>query len=74
MSVRFYSLKHRRYVDVPSSEVRKRTISREGANAGPNSRHLFVARTEVDGVPARLTRIVSRAEYDASDIIEERSE
>ena len=53
----FYNVKTRQKVDIPESDLRKRTIVRK------NGRHTYAVTAEADG--ARLFRFVSKRQYDA---------
>ena len=63
--MRFYSVRHRRTIDVPDDAVEGRVIERATKSGGRQVRYLLTATAEVDGQPARLTKFVSREEFEA---------
>jgi hypothetical protein len=60
----FYSLKHRRTVTVPESEVMKRVLTRE-TKKGSQERYMLEAKTTVEGTAVSLHKFVSKATFDA---------
>ena len=60
----FYSLKHRKTVDVPEELVRKRLIERQ-TSRGTQQRYMLEAKTDVEGTPVSLHKFVSRATFEA---------
>jgi hypothetical protein len=63
--MRFYSVRHRRAVEVPDETVEGRVIERTTRAGARQVRYLLTATAEVEGQPARLTKFVSRAEFEA---------
>lgn len=60
----FYSLKHRRKVDISEDLVRKRIIERPTAG-GKQERYMLEAKTDVDGTQVSLHKFVSKSTFDA---------
>ena len=58
----FYNVKTRQKVDVPESDLRKRTLVRK------DGRHTYAVTGEVDG--AKLVRFVSKQQYDTLQVPE----
>jgi hypothetical protein len=63
MAIEFYSVKHRRKVQVDESEVQKKTYERE-TSKGTQTRYAFQAETTVDGDRVKLTKFVGKDDYD----------
>ena len=63
MAVEFYSVKHRRKVQVDESEIEKKTYERE-TSKGKQTRYAFSAQTNVDGDRVKLTKFVGKDDYD----------
>jgi hypothetical protein len=63
MSVEFYSVKHRKKVQVDESEIEKKTYERE-TSKGKQTRYAFQANTTVDGDQVKLTKFVGKDDYD----------
>jgi hypothetical protein len=63
MAVEFYSVKHRRKVQVDESEIQKKTYERE-TSKGTQTRYAFQAETTVDGDQVKLTKFVGKETYD----------
>jgi hypothetical protein len=63
MAVEFYSVKHRRKVQVDESEIQKKTYERE-TSKGTQTRYAFQAETTVDGDQVKLTKFVGKEAYD----------
>jgi hypothetical protein len=70
--VDFYNLKTRQTVDVPESQVRKRRTSRQLSGGRTQERYAAVAQIEVEGKPLNLYKFLSRADFDALKVPEER--
>ena len=64
MAVEFYSVKHRKKVQVDESEVEKKTYERE-TSKGTQTRYAFQAETTVDGDRVKLTKFVGKDAFDA---------
>ena len=63
MAVEFYSVKHRKKVQVAESEIEKKTYERE-TSKGKQTRYAFQAQTTVDGDQVKLTKFVGKDDYD----------
>jgi hypothetical protein len=63
MAIEFYSVKHRRKVQVDESEVQKKTYERE-TSKGVQTRYALQAETTVDGDKVKLTKFVGKEDYD----------
>ena len=63
MGIEFYSVKHRRKVQVDEGEVEKKTYERE-TSKGKQTRYAFQAETTVDGDKVKLTKFVGKDDYD----------
>ena len=62
MSVEFYSVKHRRKVQVDEGEIEKKTYERE-TSKGTQTRYAFSAQTNVDGDQVKLTKFVGKEDW-----------
>jgi hypothetical protein len=63
MGIEFYSVKHRRKVQVDESEVEKKTYERD-TSKGKQTRYGLQAETTVDGDRVKLTKFVSKEDWD----------
>jgi hypothetical protein len=63
MAVEFYSVKHRRKVQVDESEIERKTYERE-TSRGVQTRYAFQAETTVDGDRVKLTKFVGKEAFD----------
>jgi hypothetical protein len=63
MPIEFYSVKHRRKVQVPESDVQKKTYERE-TSKGTQTRYAFQAETTVDGDRVKLTKFVGKDDWE----------
>ena len=63
MAIEFYSVKHRKKVDVDERDVQKKTFERE-TSKGKQTRYGLQANTTVEGDQVKLTKFVSKEEYD----------
>jgi hypothetical protein len=63
MPVEFYSVKHRKKVQVDESEIEKKTYERE-TSKGKQTRYGLQAQTTVDGDQVKLTKFVGKEEWD----------
>lgn len=61
----FYSVKHRRKVDVPNSDITKQVIERETKSGGTQKRYMLQALTNVEGDQVKLTKFVNEATYNS---------
>ena len=64
----FYSVKHRRKVEVPNSEIKKKVFEVKGKGGNMMTRYAVVASTVVDGSKVNLTKFVSKDAYDALSV------
>jgi len=60
----FYSVKHRKKVDVPDSAISKRVVERATKDGGVQKRYMLVAETEVEGDKVKMTKFVNQATFD----------
>ncbi len=63
MAIEFYSVKHRRKVQVDESDIEKKTFERE-TSKGKQTRYGLQANTTVDGDQVKLTKFVSKDDWD----------
>ena len=63
MAIEFYSVKHRRKVQVDESDIEKKTFERE-TSKGTQTRYGLQANTKVDGDQVKLTKFVSKDDWD----------
>jgi hypothetical protein len=63
MAIEFYSVKHRRKVQVDESQVEKKTYERE-TSKGTQTRYAFQAEKIVDGDKVKLTKFVGKDDFD----------
>ena len=64
MATEFYSVKHKRKVSVDDSEIQRKTYERE-TSKGTQTRYALQAETNVDGDRVKLTKFVSKDDYDS---------
>lgn len=64
MAVEFYSVKHRKKVSVPESDVQKKTYERQ-TSKGTQVRYALQAQSTVEGDSVKLTKFVSKDTYDS---------
>jgi hypothetical protein len=65
-----YSLKHRKTVDLPQEDLRKRRMQRKLAGGENQERYAIVAETTVDGTSVKLSRFVNRDTFEALKVPE----
>ena len=63
MGIEFYSVKHRKKVQVDEGEVQKKTYERE-TKKGMQTRYAFQAETTVEGDKVKLTKFVGKDDFD----------
>lgn len=68
----FYDVRHRKKVDVPESQVRKKSYTRTTKNGSTQTRYAVRARISVEGSEVSLTKFVSKAEYDRLSVPEDK--
>lgn len=61
----FYSVKHRKKVDVDPSNITKRVVERETKSGGTQKRYMLVAKTTVDGDEVTMTKFVNEATFNS---------
>jgi hypothetical protein len=61
----FYSVKHRKKVDVPESAISKRVVERTTKDGSIQKRYMLVAETDVDGDRVKMTKFVNQATFDS---------
>lgn len=65
----FYSVKHRKKVEVPEKDIQKKTYSRE-SSSGSSVRYAAVAETTVEGDKVKLTKFINKATFDSLKVPE----
>ena len=60
----FYSVKHRKKVDVSEDVISKRVVERTTKDGGIQKRYMLVAETKVDGDQVKMTKFVNQATFD----------
>lgn len=60
----FYSVKHRKKVDVSEDVISKRVVERTTKDGGVQKRYMLVAETKVDGDQVKMTKFVNQATFD----------
>ncbi len=60
----FYSVKHRRKVEVPETQMKKKVFEVKGKGGNMMTRYAVVATSVVDGDTVNLTKFVSKDTYD----------
>jgi hypothetical protein len=64
----FYSVKHRKKIDVPNDQIKKKTYN---TGKSENSiRYAAVAKTTVDGDEVNLTKFINKATFDSLQVEE----
>ena len=61
----FYSVKHRRKVDVPETQMKKKVFDVKGKGGNMMTRYAVVATAIVDGDSVNLTKFVSKDTFDS---------
>ena len=64
----FYSVKHRRKVNVPDNEIKKKTFN--SGSGESRTRYAAVAETNVDGDKVKLTKFINKATFDGLKVDE----
>lgn len=59
----FYSVKHRKKVDVADSDISRQVVERKTKDGGTQKRYMLVAKTNVDGAAVTMTKFVNEATY-----------
>ncbi len=60
----FFSVKHRRKVEVPETQMKKKVFEVKGKGGNMMTRYAVVATSVVDGDTVNLTKFVSKDTYD----------
>lgn len=68
----FYDVRHRKKVDVPESQVSKKSYTRTTKNGSTQTRYAVRARVTVDGSEVSLTKFISKADYDRLNVAEDK--
>jgi hypothetical protein len=66
----FFSVKHRKKVEVPDDKIQKRVVNSGGKGQSDRPRYAAVAETEVDGSKVKLTKFINKALYDSLNVPE----
>jgi hypothetical protein len=66
----FYSVKHRKKVDVPDNNIQKKMYNKGTDGQSSRTRYAAVAETEVDGAKVKLTKFINKATYDSLEVPE----
>jgi hypothetical protein len=61
----FYSVKHRKKVDVDEGAVSRQVVERKTKDGGVQKRYMLVAKTTVDGDNVTMTKFVNEATYNS---------
>jgi hypothetical protein len=61
----FYSVKHRKKVEVPEAAISKRVVERTTKDGGIQKRYMLIAETAVDGDQVKMTKFVNQATFDS---------
>jgi hypothetical protein len=61
----FYSVKHRRKVDVAQDKIQKKVIENTTKNGKLQRRYMLQAQTDVDGDQVKLTKFVDEQTYNS---------
>lgn len=61
----FYSVKHRKKVDVPESAISKQVVERQTKDGGVQKRYMLIAQTEVEGDKVKMTKFVNEATFNS---------
>lgn len=64
----FYSVKHRRKVEVPTSDLKKKVFNVKGKGGNMMVRYAVTASTTVDGDTVNLTKFVNKEAYDSLNV------
>lgn len=59
----FYSVKHRKKVEVDDSAIGGRVVERDTKDGGKQKRYMLVAKTKVEGDEVTMTKFVNEATY-----------
>ncbi len=61
----FYSVKHKKSVQVPDTEVKKKELHIKGKGGNMMTRYAAVSETTVEGSKVKLTKFLSKDSFDA---------
>ena len=64
----FYSVKHRKKVSVPDSDMKKKVFEVKGKGGQMMTRYAVVAKSTVDGDSVNLTKFVNKETYDSLNV------
>jgi hypothetical protein len=65
----FYSVKHRKKVNVPDDEIKKKMFN-SGNGESSRTRYAAVAEANVDGDKVKLTKFINKATFDGLKVDE----
>ena len=63
--MQFYSVKHRRPVEVPEGQCKKKIYEVKGRGGNMMTRYAVVATATVDGSSVNLTKFISKPTFDS---------
>jgi hypothetical protein len=66
----FYSVKHRKKVEVPDNKIQKKMFNSGGEGQSSRTRYAAVAETEVEGSKVKLTKFINKETYDSLKVPE----
>lgn len=61
----FYSVKHRRKVTVPDTDLKKKVFNVKGKGGNMMTRYACVAKSIVDGDAVNLTKFINKETFDS---------
>ncbi len=66
----FYSVKHRKKVEVPDDKIQKKMFNSGSDGQNSRTRYAAVAETDVDGSKVKLTKFINKATFDSLKVPE----
>ncbi|MEI6043407.1 MAG: hypothetical protein WCS37_03335 [Chloroflexota bacterium] len=66
----FYSVKHRKKVEVPDNIIQKKMYNRGVEGESSRTRYAVVAEAEVEGIRVKLTKFIKKTLYDSLEVPE----
>ncbi len=69
-SMEFYSVKHRKKVEVPDKHIKKKMFNSGGEGQTNRTRYAAVAEHEVEGTKVKLTKFINKATFDSLKVDE----
>lgn len=64
----FFSVKHRKKVNVPEGELKKKAFEVKGKGGNMMTRYAVVTSTTVDGDKVNLTKFISKDTFDTLNV------